>query len=200
MITKAKSLQEPRIWQRMLSGRRLNLASPSALDIEIEDIARGLSRINRWSGQTLGTCGLSVAQHSVLVLRQQQFLDPTSTHSLRLATLLHDAAEYVIGDLISPFKHRVGGEYMAIEYTIQAAIHQRFGLVHPLAPHDQAAIKRADRDIAWLEATTLAGFSPAEASKFIARKPRKLCQHSLTAIPAAEAEQIFLQYFSALQH
>ena len=52
----------------MLSGRRLDLLDPSPFDIEIEDIAHGLSRVSRWNGQTLGEHSFSVAQHSVLVL------------------------------------------------------------------------------------------------------------------------------------
>lgn len=187
-----------RIWQRMLSGRRLNLAEPSALDIEIEDIARGLSRINRWSGQTKGQHGFSVAQHSVLVTEQLRLLQPKATTELLRAALLHDAAEYVIGDMISPFKKFIAGSYLDVENQLQAAIHQRFALPHPLPQTWTAGIKRADRHIAWLEATQLAGFSPTDAHKFIAKTPKKLIQTCLEACSPNKAEQQFLALFQEI--
>ncbi len=188
-----------RIWQRMLSGRRLNLAEPSALDIEIEDIARGLSRINRWSGQTSGRHGLSVAQHSVLVTEQLRLLKPKASIELLRAALLHDGAEYVIGDMISPFKKFIAGSYIEVENALQAVIHQRFSLPHPVPKVWTQSIKRADRQVAWLEATELAGFSPAEASKFIAKRPEKLLQDTLEASSPDEAEQQFLKLFQEIQ-
>src|SRR2546430_9175901 len=89
-----------RAWQRMLSGRRLDLLDPSPLDVEVADIAHGLARVARWNGQTHGTHIFSVAQHTLLVeavMRQQA---PRVDHRVRLAALLHDAPEYVICDLI----------------------------------------------------------------------------------------------------
>src|SRR2546430_9727092 len=108
------SSAEFRAWQRMLSGRRLDLLDPSPLDIEIADIAHGLARVARWNGQTEGAHIYSVAQHSLLVetiADQVTRLDQPS----RLAVLLHDAPEYVIGDMISPFKAVLGDAYKAVE-------------------------------------------------------------------------------------
>src|SRR5215831_2558687 len=147
-----------RAWQRMLSGRRLDLLNPSPLDIEIEDIAHGLARVARWNGQTNGDHAFSVAQHSLLVERFVAELKPKSSKSLRLAALLHDAAEYVIGDLISPFKAAVGLDYKAFEKRLTRAIHIRFGLPPELTADDAATVKRADRISAFFEATQLAGF------------------------------------------
>ena len=189
---------EPRVWQRMLSGRRLNLVDPSPLDIEIEDIAHGLARVNRWSGQTTGDFGLSVAQHSVLVLDQLLRLHPRLPPELRLACLLHDAAEYVIGDLISPFKQLVAGQYNTIEERLQHAIHQRFGLPHPLPKDWHSKIKQADRNIAWYEATQLAGFSPKDASSFIAEKPKILPPRPLIPLAPFEARAGFIERFATL--
>src|SRR5580704_10393363 len=148
-------------WQRMLSGRRLDLLDPSPLDIEIEDIAHGLARVARWNGQTRGTHAFSVAQHCVLVERLVQELQPGLPRSARLAALLHDAAEYVIGDLISPFKAAVGIDYKSFELRLQGAIHLRFGL--PAEPDAllRRLIKKADRHAAFLEAHQLAGFAVA---------------------------------------
>ena len=190
---------EPRIWQRMLSGRRLNLAEPWPPDIEIEDIAHGLARVSRWSGQTTGDFGLSVAQHSVLVLDQLVRLHPNRPPGLRLACLLHDAAEYVIGDLISPFKQLVAGPYNTIEERLQQAIHQRFRLPHPLPENWQASIKQADRNIAWYEATQLAGFSDRDASKFIADKPKILPPKTLIPLAPSQARSLFLERFRTLE-
>src|SRR5690348_7721384 len=162
----AMTTQKPRAWQRMLSGRRLDLLDPSPLDIEIEDIAHGLARVARWNGQTKGGCAFSVAQHCVLVERLVHELRPKSAKPLRLAGLLHDAAEYVIGDLISPFKAAVGLDYKAFENRLARAIHIRFGLAPENTPEEIALIKRADRMSAFFEASQLAGFSNAEARKF----------------------------------
>jgi uncharacterized protein len=164
-----KAGDAPRAWQRMLSGRRLDLLDPSPLDIEIEDIAHGLARVARWNGQTKGAHAFSVAQHSMLVEQITLRLAPDCDRQWRLAALLHDAPEYVIGDLISPFKAAVGLDYKAFENRLLGAIHIRFGL--PPAVPDPIArlLKRADRAAAFLEATELAGFSQTEAGRFFGR-------------------------------
>ena len=150
-----------RVWQRMLSGRRLDLLDPSPLDIEFADIAHGLARVARWNGQTSGAHIFSVAQHTLLVEAVMREQAPRVDVSLRLAALLHDAPEYVIGDMISPFKAVLGGDYKAVEKRLLAAIHVRFGLPPVLAGEIAEQIKAADRGAAYLEATELAGFARA---------------------------------------
>jgi len=160
------SVANPRVWQRMLSGRRLDLIDPSPLDVEIEDIAHGLARVARWNGQTHGPEAFSVAQHSLLVEAIYSAATPQAPRAARLAALLHDAPEYVIGDMISPFKAAIGGEYKQVEARLLAAVFIRFGLPARMPPDLASAIKAADRESAYLEATTLAGFAIAEARKF----------------------------------
>ncbi len=155
----------------MLSGRRLDLIDPSPLDVEIEDVAHGLARVARWNGQTKGAEIFSVAQHSLLVEAIFTAFDPSAPREARLAALLHDAPEYVIGDMISPLKAAVAGEYKAVERRLLTAIFLRFGLKPAMAPDLARAIKAADSDSAFFEATELAGFRLAEAGK-IFRKPR----------------------------
>lgn len=181
----------PRAWQRMLSGRRLDLLDPSPLDIEIEDIALGLARVARWNGQTKGDWPFSVAQHSLLVERLVGRQAAGIGVPWRLATLLHDAPEYVIGDLITPFKAAVGVDYKALERRLLEAIHLRFGLPARLPVHVTQAIKRADRVAAHLEATQLAGFSEAEANRYFGRL-KQLPRMRLTPAPPQEAEDMFL--------
>jgi len=85
------------------------------LDIEIADIAHGLARVARWNGQTSGAHIFSVAQHTLLVeavLRQQM---PRVDDKFRLPRCCMDAPEYVIGDMISPFKAVLGGDYKVVE-------------------------------------------------------------------------------------
>src|SRR5215471_7568277 len=149
----------PRAWQRMLSGRRLDLLDPSPLDIEIEDIAHGLARVARWNGQTKGAHIFSVAQHTLLVEAVMRVQNPRVDTRHRLGALLHDAPEYVIGDMISPFKAVLGGDYKVVEKRLLAAIHVRFGLPAELAAEITRQIKNADRGAAYLEATELAGFA-----------------------------------------
>jgi 5'-deoxynucleotidase YfbR-like HD superfamily hydrolase len=187
----------PRAWQRMLSGRRLDLLNPSPLDIEIEDIAHGLARLARWNGQTSGEYAFSVAQHSELVERIVAELKPEGPKSLRLAALLHDAAEYVIGDLISPFKAAVGLDYKAFEKTLARAIHIRFGLPADGSAQNEALIKRADRMAAYFEATQLAGFTIVEARKVFGA-PRGVMTPNLKTRPAVEAQGLFLERFRRL--
>lgn len=186
-----------RAWQRMLSGRRLDLLDPSPLDVEIEDIAHGLSRVARWNGQTSGDHAFSVAQHCLLVERVVGRLATTIQRPWRLAALLHDAPEYVIGDLISPFKAAVGLDYKSLERALLRAIHLRFGLPAELPEKITALIKRADRMAAYLEATQLAGFGEAEATRVFGR-PRRLEAMRLRPVPAAEAKSRFLARFFAL--
>jgi 5'-deoxynucleotidase YfbR-like HD superfamily hydrolase len=186
-----------RAWQRMLSGRRLDLLDPSPLDVEIEDIAHGLSRVARWNGQTSGDCAFSVAQHCLLVERVVARLAPDSQRRWRLAALLHDAPEYVIGDLISPFKAAVGLDYKSLELALLRAIHVRFGLPAELPEKTTTLIKRADRIAAFLEATQLAGFEEAVAKRVFGR-PRRLEPMRLRPVPAAEAKARYLARFFAL--
>jgi len=167
----ARASTEQRAWQRMLSGRRLDLLDPSPLDIEVEDIAHGLARVARWNGQTKGPHIYSVAQHCLLVEALARARVPRLDPSRRLAVLLHDAPEYVIGDMISPFKAVIGGDYKVVERRLLTAIHRRFGLPARCAPEVEQLIKRADREAAYLEATRLAGFAPTEARRFFGRPP-----------------------------
>ena len=190
-----------RAWQRMLSGRRLDLLDPSPLDIEIADIAHGLARVARWNGQTRGTHIFSVAQHTLLVEAVMRQQTPRVDVRFRLAALLHDAPEYVIGDMISPFKAVLGGDYKAVEKRLLAAIHIRFGLPPVLAPEMVRQIKEADRGAAYLEATELAGFAQAEAKRLFGRDPGlpiSARQDYLTPWTAAKAEKRFLARFEAL--
>src|SRR6266850_2669050 len=187
----------PRAWQRMLSGRRLDLLDPSPLDIEIEDIAHGLARVARWNGQTKGASAFSVAQHCLLVERFVAELKPKSQKSLRLAALLHDAAEYVIGDLISPFKAAVGLDYKAFENRLGRAIHIRFGLPAECTPEETALIKRADRISAFFEATQLAGFTVPEARRFFGA-PTGVAPPRLAPPAATGAQALYLERFRTL--
>lgn len=159
----------PRAWQRMLSGRRLDLLDPTPMDIEIEDIAHGLAFVARWNGQTRGDYPYSVAEHSLLVEKLYRRIDTSAPPSRRLAALLHDAPEYVIGDMISPVKTAVGPGYGALDDRLAAAIHLRFGLPATLPVRIKQRIKRADRISAWLEAVQIAGFSEVEANRFFGR-------------------------------
>lgn len=190
----------PRAWQRMLSGRRLDLIDPSPLDVEIEDIAHGLARVARWNGQTKGTHAFSVAQHSLLVEAVAVQLEPTMAPKMRLATLLHDAPEYVIGDMISPFKQFVGGDYRLVEGRLQSAIHVRFSLPPVLSATEKKRIKRADMVAAYFEATYLAGFSTREATEFFGR-PKGVSPDNLPLqpMPTHEAQSAFLTHFAALE-
>lgn len=154
-----------RAWQRMLSGRRLDLLDPSPLDIEIEDIAHGLAFVARWNGQTRGEFPYSVAEHSLLVERVYGLLHPKALIKWRLAALLHDAPEYVIGDMISPVKAAVGPDYKAMDARLMAAVHVRFGVPAEIPKSVKAQIKKADKISAWLEAVQIAGFSQTEADK-----------------------------------
>jgi 5'-deoxynucleotidase YfbR-like HD superfamily hydrolase len=191
----------PRAWQRMLSGRRLDLLDPSALDIEIEDIAHGLARVARWNGQTSGAHIFSVAQHSLLVEALARARVPRLDRSRRLAVLLHDAPEYVIGDMISPFKGVIGDAYKAVERRLLAAIHRRFGLPVHSAPELERLIKIADREAAYLEATRLAGFGAAEARRFFGRPPvisAAIERDYLKPWPAETAQARYLERFRKL--
>jgi len=197
-VTKKNRPAAPRAWQRMLSGRRLDILSPSPLDIEIEDIAHGLARVARWNGQTTGKYGFSVAQHSVLVEQLVQLNAPSLTPGWRLAALLHDAPEFVIGDMITPFKSALGADYRRIEAGLAQAVHLRFRLPGDLPERITRIIKRADRMAAFLEATQLAGFSEAEARRLFSRPRGTPGQWQLTALPPAKAADQFLHRFRML--
>lgn len=188
-----------RAWQRMLSGRRLDLLDPTPVDIEIEDIAHGLAFVARWNGQTRGDWPYSVAEHSLLVEQIFTAISPKPEPRWQLAALLHDAPEYVIGDMISPVKAAIGSEYGALDDRLSAAIHIRFGLPARLPDAVKKRIKAADRLSAWLEATTIAGFAEAEADRFFGRANRALLRRlSLHLRPPAETRDAYLARHQAL--
>jgi len=162
-------VQQPRAWQRMLSGRRLDLLDPTPVDIEIEDIAHGLAFVARWNGQTHGDFAYSVAEHSLLVESLYGRISPNTPIKWRLAALLHDAPEYVIGDMISPVKAAVGPGYGELDDRLTAAIHIRFGLPAVIPVSVKKQIKKADRISAWMEAVQIAGFSKEEATKLFGK-------------------------------
>jgi 5'-deoxynucleotidase YfbR-like HD superfamily hydrolase len=177
----------------MLSGRRLDLLDPSPLDVEIADIAHGLAFVARWNGQTRGDWPYSVAEHSVQVEAIFGALAPEADPRWRLAALLHDAPEYVIGDMISPVKDAVGPGYADLDRRIAAAVHLRFGLPAVLPPGIKRTIKRADRISAWAEATAIAGFDPAEATRlFGAPPPETLARVEIRLLEPAAARAAFL--------
>ena len=198
---KARTALRLRAWQRMLSGRRLDLLDPSALDIEIEDIAHGLARVARWNGQTSGANIFSVAQHCLLVEALARLHEPRLDRGRRLAVLLHDAPEYVIGDMISPFKAVIGDAYKAVERRLLTAIHLRFGLSAKSPPDLEKLIKSADREAAFLEATRLAGFETTAALKFFGRPPAlsaSMERDYLKPWPAETAQARYLDRFKKL--
>jgi 5'-deoxynucleotidase YfbR-like HD superfamily hydrolase len=182
----------------MLSGRRLDLINPSAMDIEIEDIAQGLSRVARWNGQTLGDHAFSVAEHSVLVENICRTLEPEADRQWLLAALLHDASEYVVGDMISPFKNALGVDYRAFEDKLMQAIHIRFGLPAVISPQLKKFIKRADKISAYLEATQIAGFSHEESRKFFGPPPVTVRDWKIEPLSPNAAKALYVERFEAL--
>ena len=189
----------PRAWQKMLSGRRLDLLDPTPVDIEIEDIAHGLSFVARWNGQTLGDFAYSVAEHSLLVERLYARLNPRAPAKWRLAALLHDAPEYVIGDMISPVKNAVGPGYDALDARLAAAVHIRFGLPATIPAAVKKQIKKADKISAWMEATEIAGFTVAEADRFFGKPdPEVIRDLSITLRPPTETRAAYTARHHAL--
>lgn len=189
----------PRAWQKMLSGRRLDLLDPTPVDIEVEDIARGLSFVARWNGQTLGDFPYSVAEHSLLVEDIFRRIDPKAPAKWRMAALMHDAPEYVIGDMISPVKNAVGPGYDELDKRLTAAIHIRYGLPAAIPIKVKKQIKKADKISAWMEATQLAGFTEEEANKFFG-KPSEDVMDGLDLIlrSPSETREAYLARHSAL--
>lgn len=189
--------EAPRAWQRMLSGRRLDLLDPSPFDIEIEDIAHGLARVARWNGQTIGEHAFSVAQHSCVVEEIAVHIKPDLEIKWRLAALLHDASEYVIGDMISPFKAALGVNYKDFEARLEGAIHLRYGLPPKNPVAVKKLIKQADRACAYFEATQLAGFTKQESLGFFGKPPPGYDLKIEPLSPTA-AQALYLERFETL--
>ncbi len=192
-------MKQSRAWQRMLSGRRLDLLDPTPVDIEIEDISHGLSFVARWNGQTKGDFAYSVTEHSLLVETLYSRLVSNPEPKWQLAALLHDAPEYVIGDMISPVKAAVGDGYGTLDDRLTAAIHIRFGLPAVLPKAVKRQIKAADKISAWMEATQIAGFSEAEADKFFGKPDKDLISDlHITLRPPMEVRAAYNARFADL--
>ena len=191
---------QARAWQRMLSGRRLDLLDPSPLDVEISDIAHGLARVARWNGQTKGRHAFSVAQHSVLVWQILMQLKPQISTNWQMMALLHDSPEYVVGDMISPFKAVIGGDYILLEDRLLSAIHMRYSLPQNTPVKLKPMIKKADSIAAYFEATQLAGFERSEAIKLFGRPHGvNLDEVSITPLPTDKAQRQFMDVFARLE-
>lgn len=191
---------QPRAWQRMLSGRRLDLLDPTPMDIEIEDIAHGLAFVARWNGQTKGDYAYSVAEHSILVEQIYSLIQPSAPVKWRLAALLHDAPEYVIGDMISPVKSAVGPGYGVLDERLTGAIHIRFGLPAALPVAVKKQIKKADKISAWLEATQIAGFTKSEADKLFGKpSPDAINGLCINLRPPVSVRKDFTARYNSLQ-
>ena len=191
-------MKQPRAWQRMLSGRRLDLLDPTPMDIEIEDIAHGLAFVARWNGQTKGDFAYSVAEHSILVEQIFSQMNPGTPVKWQLAALLHDAPEYVIGDMISPVKAAVGPGYEVLDDRLMAAIHIRFGLPAQVPAAIKKQIKKADKISAWFEAVQIAGFTVAEADKFFGKVDGQLATFNIRLRPPVEVRTDFTNRFNHL--
>lgn len=192
-----------RAWQRMLSGRRLDILDPSPMDVELSDIAHGLARVARWNGQTQGDYPFSVAQHSVLVLELFRSANPESNPVWQLQALLHDAPEYVMGDIISPFKAAMGGNYKDVENRLLSAIFLRFSLPASMPAALAKLVKKADKEAAFFEATHLAGFAGEEARKFFGEPSRPTFDVDsfdklIRPWPTREAHDRFVAAFEAI--
>jgi 5'-deoxynucleotidase YfbR-like HD superfamily hydrolase len=196
-VVRRRKIEAPRAWQRMLSGRRLDLLDPSPLDIEIEDIAHGLARVARWNGQTTGENAFSVAQHSIVVEEIAAHLRPGLDARWRLAALLHDAAEYVIGDMISPFKAALGLDYRTFEERLETAIHLRFGLPARIPVQVKTLIKTADRACAFFEATQIAGFGHKESLVLFGAPPPGY-RLAIEPMPVSVAQTRYLERYHVL--
>lgn len=191
--------RQSRAWQRMLSGRRLDLLDPTPVDIEVEDIAHGLAFVARWNGQTRGEYAYSVAEHSLLVETLFTRMQPKAPVKWQLAALLHDAPEYVIGDMISPVKAAVGSEYEVLDDRLAAAIHIRFGLPATIPTDIKRQIKKADKISAWMEATQIAGFSQTEATRFFGKPDVALISDlSIVLRPPLETRRAFTRRHAEL--
>lgn len=193
-----------RAWQRMLSGRRLDLLDPSPVDVELSDIAHGLARVARWNGQTAGDYPFSVAQHSVLVLELFRASNPDASAVAQGQALLHDAPEYVMGDIISPFKAAMGGNYKDVENRLLSAIYLRFSLPASMPAALAKQVKKADREAAYFEAVHLAGFADEEARKFFGEPGIPLFDldafdRLIRPWPTREAHDRFIAAFEAIQ-
>ena len=187
-----------RAWQKMLSGRRLDIINPSPLDIEIEDIAHGLAFQARWNGQTRGKYVFSVANHSILVWNILLLENPKIKKKWQLTSLLHDAPEYVIGDLITPFKYALNNSYRFVEDNLMKAIYLRFGLPALLPRQIESKIKKIDKSLAWFEAVDLAGYKEKEASKII-KKPNLISKRQIiVALSANDVQKKFLKRFQEI--
>ena len=197
-INNQLNIKQQRAWQRMLSGRKLDILSPSPLDIEIEDISLGLSRVTRWNGQTTGKHAYSVAQHSVIVEEVFNLEYPNLNKRWKLAALLHDAPEYVIGDLITPFKYALNNSYRDVEDNLMKAIHIRFGLPAELPKSIELKIKRIDKAVAWYEAINIAGYDNKEALVILKKPILKNKLEEILPVSSNVIAKKFLKRFSEL--
>lgn len=127
------------------TGVLVDVEHPTENMINIQDIAWSLSRIPRFAGHTITTVPYSVAQHSVMVMRDVRDTNDDWTHELLLQALLHDAAEAYIGDIPSPIKKlpSIHPQIKKIEDQLMLCIYCAFNL-SPVSKTHEHIIKNSD--------------------------------------------------------
>lgn len=202
-----------RAWVRLASGRRINLLDPQPDAWTDADLAIGLSRTYRWGGHSIWELPLSVAQHSLLVLKLcEQLHGVPLSRAVALQALLHDAAEGLLSfDPISPVKPHLGASFAALNDRLEAAIATRYWFFahDPLLRHRRSlAYKSADRVAAASEALHVAGWTRHEIATVLEIDDRPLTVDPLPQIralrpwepwPAPLAASLFLAKLRELQ-
>ena len=128
---------------------------------------------------------------------------PDCTPASQLQCLLHDAPEYVMGDIISPFKAAMGGNYKDVENRLLSAVYLRFSLPAAMPAAVAKLVKKADREAAFFEAIHLAGFENSEARKFFGEPTQPAFDvdafdRLIRPWPTREAHDRFVAAFEAI--
>lgn len=146
-------------------GALVSLAMPTAAQIVPERIARGISRIQRFNGNTERP--FSIAAHCLLVRGIVARRTGGTAPLLEKAALLHDAHEAIIGDIVLPLKEYLGRDRIAaIEAPLDIAIGERFGIDPELFKHP--VVKAADIEAVYTEALVIgADFVEPELRRWV---------------------------------
>lgn len=140
------------IWMQTLSGQAIDLLEPSAAAFRLSDIATQLSRAPRFAGATKSQW--SVAAHSRLV---ESLLPVGASARLHLRALLHDAHEFIIGDIPTPVQLAIasfsGGDPLS---HLKARIQGKIDIAAGLALHELGIRIGEDLEIKRVDAIALA--------------------------------------------
>lgn len=127
-------------WKRLSTGKYIDLANLDESDINIYDIENSLNHMYRFNGHFKDRKPLTVAQHTLLVVKLGNILFEEDAHTRRY-NLIHDFPEAYYGDIPTPLKHIMGEAYNSFADPIDKKVLNKFWVKFWDKPNEEVILR-----------------------------------------------------------